>query len=114
MTFYRIIKAIVLWGYARNTWQYDVLCLLILVFIFLTPQKWFENSELQYRKVHRIGASSPVLLVASNEDLSMNPDKSKIENRVRSLPGKSNATVTDIRPQTDSSGKVIAYEVDIR
>jgi hypothetical protein len=37
----RIIK----WDYERGTWQYDIFCLLIIAFIFLTPKTWFNNSR---------------------------------------------------------------------
>jgi len=39
-----VLKSILLWSYERGTWQYDVLCLLILAFIFLTPSHWFNRS----------------------------------------------------------------------
>jgi hypothetical protein len=35
------MKNIINWSYERGTWQYDVLCLLIIAFIFLTPKTWF-------------------------------------------------------------------------
>ncbi len=37
------LKNVLLWSYERGTWQYDVLCLLILAFIFLTPSSWFNR-----------------------------------------------------------------------
>ncbi len=37
----RVIK----WSYDRGTWQYDVFCLLIIAFIFLTPKSWFNDSR---------------------------------------------------------------------
>jgi hypothetical protein len=37
------IKKIILWSYERGTWQYDVLCLLIIAFIFLTPSSLFQK-----------------------------------------------------------------------
>src|SRR5436309_2890291 len=40
------VKKIVFWTYPRTSWQWDVLCVLILVFIFLTPKSWFENTEI--------------------------------------------------------------------
>ncbi|MEZ5345718.1 MAG: hypothetical protein R2681_09210 [Pyrinomonadaceae bacterium] len=39
------MKSIILWNYSRGTWQYDVFCLLIIGFIFLTPKTWFDNGE---------------------------------------------------------------------
>ena len=29
----------------RGTWQYDIFCLLIIAFIFLTPKAWFEKEK---------------------------------------------------------------------
>jgi hypothetical protein len=40
--FLSILKKIILWSYQRGSWQYDLLCILILVFIFLTPSEWFN------------------------------------------------------------------------
>ena len=34
-----------LWDFDRGTWQYDVFCLLIIAFIFLSPKSWFEKAE---------------------------------------------------------------------
>ncbi|MBL8148296.1 MAG: hypothetical protein JNN15_00030 [Blastocatellia bacterium] len=43
MSFFGIIKKIVLWSYDRGTWQYDLLCIMILAFIFLTPSWVFDK-----------------------------------------------------------------------
>lgn len=40
-----MIRNIVLWSYERASWQWDVLCLLIVAFIFLTPKAWFDKRE---------------------------------------------------------------------
>ncbi|MCB1024139.1 MAG: hypothetical protein KDB79_07110 [Acidobacteria bacterium] len=39
------MKNIILWNYPRGTWQYDLFCLLIIAFIFLTPKTWFNTGE---------------------------------------------------------------------
>ena len=39
------MKNIILWNHKRGTWQYDVFCLLIIAFIFLTPKSWFAGKE---------------------------------------------------------------------
>lgn len=31
------------WAYERGTWQYDLMVLAILAFIFITPRSWFND-----------------------------------------------------------------------
>jgi hypothetical protein len=31
------------WSYERGSWQYDVICAVILAFIFMTPTSWFHD-----------------------------------------------------------------------
>lgn len=33
----------IFWTYQRGSWQYDIICAVILVFIFLTPASWFHD-----------------------------------------------------------------------
>ncbi len=53
------IKAFVLrsvfWSYERGTWQYDLILLAILAFIFLTPRSWFhDRPQLQLTDVRHV------------------------------------------------------------
>src|SRR5918911_411020 len=107
---FRIIKGIVLWSYSRKTWQYDVLCALILAFIFLTPKSWFETSELRQTPSHQSRFTQVIL--ADPEVISAQPDKGEIERRVRSLTGRLETEVSGVRPVRDAAGKIVAYEVD--
>jgi hypothetical protein len=38
------IKRVLFWTYERGSWQYDILCALILCFIFLTPRTVFDGT----------------------------------------------------------------------
>jgi hypothetical protein len=119
---FRTIKKLFFWGYARNTWQYDVLCVLILAFIFLTPQGWFDGgaalksrlrSEPTPLSEHQKPVASKIILtVADNSPAQM--AQNEIENRVRTLTGRTNTEVLNVEPRRDGSGKIVAYEVDIR
>jgi hypothetical protein len=44
---WRMIKLVVVrsifWAYERGSWQYDLIVLAILCFIFLSPRGWFED-----------------------------------------------------------------------
>lgn len=33
----------IFWPYQRGSWQYDIICALILAFIFFTPPAWFHD-----------------------------------------------------------------------
>lgn len=37
------MKNIINWNYERASWQWDLLCVLIMAFIFLTPKAWFNK-----------------------------------------------------------------------
>ncbi|HEV2245346.1 MAG TPA: hypothetical protein VGW37_01720 [Terriglobia bacterium] len=38
-----VIKRAIFWSYERGSWQYDIICVLILAFIFLSPTEWFHD-----------------------------------------------------------------------
>jgi hypothetical protein len=102
------VKKIAFWTYPRTSWQWDVLCVLILVFIFLTPKSWFENSA--YQRTHM--GQTTILMTVDVVDSQL--DRSEMERRVRQLTGRPEAQVNEMRPRRDDSGKLIGYEVDIR
>ncbi len=106
------IKKMFLWNYARNTWQWDVLCVLILVFIFLTPKSWFQGSERRNPGGHQTPAATTVLLGIEVVDNEL--DKPRLEQRVRTLSGRSDAQIVAVRKVLDQDGKTIGYQVDIR
>ena len=39
------MKNVINWNYERASWQWDVLCLVLLAFIFLTPKAWFDKTK---------------------------------------------------------------------
>lgn len=63
---YRMMK-IINWSFERASWQWDILCILIMAFIFLTPKSWFNYqrtvatnesvSAVQTEYVARVGDS---------------------------------------------------------
>ncbi len=40
-----ILKKTFLWSYERGSWQYDILCGLILAFIFFGPNQIFHSAD---------------------------------------------------------------------
>jgi hypothetical protein len=39
------MKNVLLWSYGRGTWQYDALCLLIVLTVFLVPSSFFGDRD---------------------------------------------------------------------
>jgi hypothetical protein len=106
------LKKIFFWNYARNTWQWDVLCVVILIFIFLTPKSWVENGELPRPATHQ--SPSATTLVLGPEVIPNEADKPQIEQRIRALTGRDKAEVIAIRRVVDQDGRTLRFEVDIR
>ena|SRR5256714_452253 len=100
-----LTRKIVFWNYPRTSWQWDVLCVVILIFIFLTPKTWFTNTA--YQRSHSVHTF--VIEVIGGK-----PDKTGAERRAKEVSGNPNATISDTREVKDQTGHVLRYEVDIR
>ena len=108
----RTLKKGFFWSYPRTSWQWDVLCVLILVFIFLTPKTWFENKGFQQGLMSR-NSQQQVILLDGNV-AGTQPDTREIERRVRLITGRADVEVLAVHARRDANGNVIGYEVDIR
>jgi hypothetical protein len=106
------LKKIFFWNYERNTWQWDLLCVLILIFIFLTPKRWFSEGERARNMEHQ----SPVAatLVLTPEAVGNEEDKGQIEQRIKALTGRTKVEVLAVRKILDRDGRTRSFEVDIR
>ena len=49
----RTLKKILFWSYERGSLQYDLMCVLILAFIFLSPNRMFQS---------RVSAAPPLIV----------------------------------------------------
>jgi hypothetical protein len=98
-----MLKDIILWKYERASPQWDVLCLLCLAFIFLTPKAWFEKRE-------KLATQTSRLIVKARD---FSADKSTMEKQIRELSGNENAEILEWREKKNAGGDVF-YEVDIR
>jgi hypothetical protein len=97
------MKNFILWNYERGTWQYDVFCLLIVAFIFLTPKTWFEKREKLATQTSR--------LIVKAQDFPL--EKNQLEKRVKELSGNENAEILDWHEKKNADGETF-YEIDIR
>jgi hypothetical protein len=109
-----VFKKILFWSYGRTSWQYDVLSVLILSFVFLTPHSWFQTGEPKRFSGH----PNSVLTTArkrlvSPEGLPANPGTEDFERRLRAELRRSDVRVRGWQALRDAGGQVAAYEVDI-
>src|SRR6266567_7428769 len=98
-------KKFLFWTYPRTSWQWDVLCVLILVFIFLTPKKWFESKQFEQGQVSQNLGRQMVLLTSDVTGTQL--DRAEIERRVKSITGHEETEVLNTRERRDSNGKLI-------
>lgn len=59
-----MLKNIIQWNYERGTWPYDIFCLLIVAFIFLTPKAWFEKREIDTTRTPSAAVKQEAFLTA--------------------------------------------------
>ncbi len=106
------LKKLFFWNYARNTWQWDALCVLILIFIFLTPKSWFESGERRVANAHQNPIAATVVVDAQVIDSAK--DNAEVERKLRDLTGRRQLEVINVRKLADEQGRIRGYEVDIR
>jgi hypothetical protein len=97
------IKKFILWNYERGTWQYDVFCLLIIAFIFLTPKSWFEKRE-------KLATQTAQVVVKADD---FTPGKTQFERRIKKLNEFENARSFEWQARNNSYGKTF-YEINLR
>lgn len=98
-----LIKRIINWNYERASWQWDILCIVCMMFIFLTPKTWFEKRE-------KLATQTSRLIVKAD---GFSTEKNELENKVKELSGNPNAQIVELRERKDKQGNTI-YEIDIR
>jgi len=126
-TLWRILVRTVLWSYERGTWQYDIAVLAIVLFVLLTPRKWFHDQPL----VGGPEEVGKVVLVSDNgtartyrvDAQALAPPKrtpelagdlhGALQKAVPALQGK-RFTILRIEVVRDADGAVTAYDVQVK
>jgi hypothetical protein len=113
----------VFWSYERGTWQYDIIVLAILAFIFLTPRSWFQDRPtLQLSDLRHVqglievggGENSWTYLVDARLVESFAPQKP--EEAIREILSRrieKPFTVKSIEVLRDSNNVILGYRVAV-
>ena len=112
MKFFGVIKSIILWSYERGSWQYDLLCVVILTFIFLTPGHIFDqrlSADSERSVVQAERTYVPIAEIANGSSNHTNIRDLLAD--VVSQRFKRKLTVKRFEVHTDSDGRILGYRV---
>jgi hypothetical protein len=73
------IKKYFLWTFERGSKPYDVICLLILAFIFLTPRRWFDDRP-NLQCLGQVSSAQPSCINDRNVSITMRLEKEAVDN----------------------------------
>ncbi len=111
----------VFWPYERGSWQYDIICVVILAFIFLLPHSWFRDRptleltnlrhnqgviEITHTKTERIYQIDSRLVESLQPAALEDAIRQVLERRLRKAPN-----VKTIEPIRDRNNVVLGYTV---
>ncbi len=123
----QILNRVFFWSYERGTWQYDVAVILILVFVLLTPPRWFHDQPqvglpINSARVELLSKSGETEIYKVDARVLAPPERTPaLQNDLHNALQKSSQALKDgrfsigrIEPMRDEKGTVIAYQVEIR
>jgi len=111
----------VFWSYERGSWQYDIICVVILAFLFLLPRSWFRDRptleltnlrhnqgviEITHTKTERIYQIDSRLVESLQPAALEDAIRQILERRLRKAPN-----VKTIEPIRDRNNVVLGYTV---
>jgi hypothetical protein len=115
------------WAYERGSWQYDVAVILILVFVLLTPTRWFHDqpqvgptansrlvelvSTIGENEIYRVDAR---VLAPPERTPQLQNDLHVALQKAQPNLGDGRFSIGRIEPLRDEKGNVIAYQVEIK
>jgi len=130
-SFWRGVGRVIFWCFERGSWPYDVMVVAILLFVLVTPRKWFHDEP------HAsVLASSDVQIVSQDTDSdtrtyrldakALPPEKRatkstpELERETHDILGRTAGDlkgqtfqVVRIDPALSSGGSVLYYDVTV-
>lgn len=130
-SFWRGAGRIIFWSYERGTWPYDVMVVAIVLFVLVTPRKWFHDqpqaSALAATAVQMVSQDPATDTITYRLDAKALPPEKRatkstpeLERQTHDVLGR---TVGDLKGQTfqvvriepafSSNGSVLYYDVTV-
>jgi hypothetical protein len=123
----QILSRIFFWSYERGSWQYDLAVIAILIFVLLTPSRWFNDqptpqvlpaasqvellSDSGARQTYRVDAR---ILTPPERMPQLQNELHRALQRAQSSLQNGRFEITDVEAVRDAQGGVTAYQVTLR
>jgi len=123
----QIFSRIFFWSYERGSWQYDLAVIAILIFVLLTPGRWFHDQPT--REMPTASAQVELLSERGNQQvykvdtriLTPPEQMPQLQNELHRALQRAQASlqngrfeITNVEAIRDAQGAVIAYQVTLR
>ena len=121
------MSRIFFWSYERGSWQYDLAVIAILIFVLLTPSRWFHDQPT--REVPAASAQVELLSEKGNQQvykvdtriLTPPEQMPQLQNELHRALQRAESSlqngrfeITNVEAIRDAQGAVIAYQVTLR
>jgi hypothetical protein len=122
----QFLSRIFFWSYERGSWQYDLAVIAILIFVLLTPGRWFHDQPT--REVPAASAQVELVKETGNQQtykvdarILTPPERMpQLQNELHRALQKAESSlqngrfeITDVEAVRDAQGAVIAYQVTL-
>jgi len=108
-----LLKRLFLWEYGRATLPYDIICILILLFIWGAPHQWFRDQPRipQTSQIASLPSRDESMFWIDTELVSAFPDNQRLEGLSKVLTQRTGKTqhLTRIEPILDSEQEIRGY-----
>ena len=123
----QILSRIFFWSYERGSWQYDLAVIAILIFVLLTPSRWFHDQPT--REVPTASAQVELLSEKGNQQvykvdtriLTPPEQMPQLQNELHRALQRTESSlqngrfeIRNVEAIRDAQGAVIAYQVTLR
>jgi len=113
MTVLAGVKRFILWDYRRGVWQYDVMCAIIVAFIFFSPRQWFRDQPRIPRasQITSLPSHGESVFWLDTELVTSYPEGQRMEQLSKVLTARTGKTqqLTRIEPVLDSEEELKGY-----
>jgi hypothetical protein len=121
----QFFSRILFWSYERGSWQYDLAVIAILIFVLLTPGRWFHDqptreasgspqiellNESGNAQVYRVDAR---ILTPPEQMPQLQNELHRALQRAQSSLQSGRFEITSVEAVRDAEGAVVAYQVTL-